>query len=491
MFSFQAGGSHQWLRSLSLAFIGGFFFVDSDRPAWGQTLANPLIPDGTTSTVLVDLGSQNWAIRAGTVAGSNLFHSFGSFNIEKGHSVTFESAPNIANIFARVTGNSTRDTDILGTLRVAGNANFFLINPRGILFGKDAVLDMRGAFTGSTAAILDFPANANFDASIPSPDIPTYNETLDIENFDIQQARVTKGLLNVTGLDVSPQGLRFSKTDSIQVKGRDGDDGLSPSGQQLVADRGIALLGGKIQVEDRTLNVRDGSIVMTALDENSSMKLSYADGRFSFDIGENSQLLDLKLNNTTFIVQGITYQNVGDKVGNIGSALQLYGYERIRSEVKKSETPLLTAQPTADPSSSTALLTISLGPTGSKAQASPRLCASRSRGPATTLSYSGRGGLAPSPSSLVQSEFLWLDGETALAAAQPQAPAAQTQAPAQTQTPITKSAPVVLSSASIALQVPVREAGAWRLNAQKAVVLVAAESVAVPPVHCASLQAGA
>ena len=50
-----------------------------------------------------------------------------------------------------------------GKLQVTGgNANLFLMNPAGIVFGKGASLDINGAFTATTAKAIDF-GNGNCD----------------------------------------------------------------------------------------------------------------------------------------------------------------------------------------------------------------------------------------------------------------------------------------------------------------------------------------
>jgi len=114
-----------------------------------------LIPDGTlgaqSSTVntsgLVD------TIYGGVRSGANLFHSFLELNVGNGRSLYF-SDPGVSNILTRVTG--TNPSKIDGRLGVSGNANLFLINPNGIIFGSGSSLDIRGSFTATTAAAIKF-----------------------------------------------------------------------------------------------------------------------------------------------------------------------------------------------------------------------------------------------------------------------------------------------------------------------------------------------
>ena len=83
-------------------------------------------------------------IEGGATRGVNFFHSFREFNVGEGRGAYFANPNGIANIFTRVTGGNP--SNILGTLGVQGNANLFLLNPKGIVFGSNARLDLRGSF---------------------------------------------------------------------------------------------------------------------------------------------------------------------------------------------------------------------------------------------------------------------------------------------------------------------------------------------------------
>lgn len=87
----------------------------------------------------------------GTVRGANLFHSFSQFNVRAGESATFTGTASITNVLSRVTGGSASTID--GLLRVTGmpKANFFLINPAGVVFMPGAQLDVPAAFVVTTA----------------------------------------------------------------------------------------------------------------------------------------------------------------------------------------------------------------------------------------------------------------------------------------------------------------------------------------------------
>ncbi len=134
----------------------------------GDIAQAQIIPDetlGTESSVVAPLNGQADRIDGGAARGSNLFHSFREFNINEGRGAYFANPAVIENIFSRVTGsNSSR---LLGTLGVLGDANLFFLNPNGIIFGKNASLDIRGSLVTSTANSLLFPDGDRFSATNP------------------------------------------------------------------------------------------------------------------------------------------------------------------------------------------------------------------------------------------------------------------------------------------------------------------------------------
>ncbi|MEG4631225.1 filamentous hemagglutinin N-terminal domain-containing protein [Microcoleus sp. AR_TQ3_B6] len=104
-------------------------------------------------------------ISGGAARGSTLFHSWREFNIGEGRGAYFDNPRGITNIFTRVTGGN--QSNILGTLGVLGNANLFLINPKGIVFGPNARLDVRGSFLAATADSILFDNGVEFSSTNP------------------------------------------------------------------------------------------------------------------------------------------------------------------------------------------------------------------------------------------------------------------------------------------------------------------------------------
>ena len=88
----------------------------------------------------------------GERSGNNLYHRFSQFDLAAGESATFiEDAPGsgITRVFAHVSGAASY---LDGTLRsTIPGASLYFFNPRGVVYGPNAQLDVLGAFYSSTA----------------------------------------------------------------------------------------------------------------------------------------------------------------------------------------------------------------------------------------------------------------------------------------------------------------------------------------------------
>lgn len=123
---------------------------------------------GTTVTSAGPL----YLIDGGQVAGTNLFHSFANFDLAQGDTAawTFSSgdAASITNVINRVTGGSP--SQLFGMLDSTAlpNADFYFINPAGIVFGQGAQVNVPAAAYFSTASELRFGSDPALQIATPS-----------------------------------------------------------------------------------------------------------------------------------------------------------------------------------------------------------------------------------------------------------------------------------------------------------------------------------
>jgi filamentous hemagglutinin family protein len=125
-----------------------------------------VITDGTAGPAQILSGSRiQIPSELGSRAGANLFHSFASFNVSAGQFVAFTGSADIDNVIARVTGAEVSVID--GRLAVLiPRANFWLLNPSGVIFGENARLDIPGQLAVSTGSELHFADGSNFSARL-------------------------------------------------------------------------------------------------------------------------------------------------------------------------------------------------------------------------------------------------------------------------------------------------------------------------------------
>lgn len=167
------------------------------------------------------------AAASGKQVGGNLFHSFSRFDIAKGESATFSGPASVANVIGRVTGGSASTIDGAVRSTIAG-ANLYLINPKGIVFGANASLDVDGSFHASTADYLKFGDGARFSASEPA------------------QSTLTSAAPAAFGfLAAHPAGIRVEGAGLAGASGR----GLSlTAGAVDIVEASIAAPGGRLAV---------------------------------------------------------------------------------------------------------------------------------------------------------------------------------------------------------------------------------------------------
>lgn len=186
----------RWLVG-GLGWIAGGWSLLAIAPSPGFSQIRPDSTLGGESSVVTpgvaaSMGTID-QISGGAIRSNNLFHSFSEFGVYEGQRVYFANPTAIDNIISRVTGGTL--SNINGTLGVLGNANLFLINPTGIIFGPNAVVDVRGSLTASTANQVVFDNGYAFSATSPgAPPLLTVTAPLGISGW-----LPTSGTLSTAG----------------------------------------------------------------------------------------------------------------------------------------------------------------------------------------------------------------------------------------------------------------------------------------------------
>ncbi len=148
--------------------------------------AEPITPSGLNTQInlspIPPAGQTQYDITGGTRpggdSGTNLFHSFGDFGVPPNNIANFLNGVSFdlngnplaaglttSNILARVTGNI--QSDIFGTIQTTGfgNANLFLMNPNGFLFGPNAAVNVGGMATFTSAEYMRLADVGRFNAN--------------------------------------------------------------------------------------------------------------------------------------------------------------------------------------------------------------------------------------------------------------------------------------------------------------------------------------
>ncbi|MFB8790891.1 MAG: filamentous hemagglutinin N-terminal domain-containing protein [Potamolinea sp.] len=148
-------------------------------------LAIPITPaDDGTNTRITPNGNR-LDINGGKLSGdgANLFHSFQQFGVDSTQIANFISNPSIKNILGRVTGGNA--SLINGLIQVSGgNSNLYLMNPAGIIFGKEATLNVPASFSATTATGINFDGGLfkafgtnNYRSLVGVPNAYLFNDT--------------------------------------------------------------------------------------------------------------------------------------------------------------------------------------------------------------------------------------------------------------------------------------------------------------------------
>ncbi|MEM8613077.1 MAG: filamentous hemagglutinin N-terminal domain-containing protein [Cyanobacteria bacterium P01_H01_bin.105] len=224
-------------------------------PAYSKTttgadlvLAQAVIPDAQT---IVEENNNQITISGGEQAGSNLFYGFEQFDVPEDAIANFLANPDTQRVIGHITGDTSSTIDGLLTI-TGGNADLFIINPAGILFGPNAQLNLPATFTATTAQGMRFGEHW-FSAT---------------------------GENTMQALTGAPSGFAFSETAGAIVNLAD-----------LATEQGLTLAAGSI-IDLGSLHSKNGPVQILSQTEGT---VAIQNGLLRLDLAADAGPIDLSI----------------------------------------------------------------------------------------------------------------------------------------------------------------------------------------------------
>ena len=232
-------GKSSWPLYLAIQILSFLLLWLPCLSSSSQAQTPPITPSGLHTKVDLSTtppaGKVQYDITGGTRpgGGANLFHSFGELGVPANNIANFLNGVSFdlngnplaaglqtSNILGRVTGGNI--SNIFGTIQTTGfgNANLFLMNPAGFLFGPNATVNVGGMVAFTSADYLRLGELGSSDAGI--------------FRADPAQASI------LTNAPVAAFGFLGSNPGAITIQG-----------SQFFA-KSISLVGGNISIESGT-----------------------------------------------------------------------------------------------------------------------------------------------------------------------------------------------------------------------------------------------
>jgi filamentous hemagglutinin family protein len=204
----------------------------------------------------------------GAASGPNLFHSFEDFQLRRLDTARFTSTHSYDHVISRVTGGTTShiNGNLESTIRNASGsgADFFFLNPSGVVFGPDAAINVPASFHVSTGTILV----ENSQLRLPEP-----GRVLELVGRDGPEGAAGVTLRGASL--VAPGGrVRMVSTGSAErvaiAQGIETTGGEQPTGTlgTLVVEADSQVEAGKIDAAARWMRIDDSELLAEGMEGN-------------------------------------------------------------------------------------------------------------------------------------------------------------------------------------------------------------------------------
>lgn len=233
------------LKAFSIFSIVNSIFIA--LPSQAQITSDGTLPTNS----LINTQGTNTLIEGGTIRARNLFHSFLQFSVQKGGNAYFNNAQTIQNIISRITGNNISRID--GLIRANGQANLFIINPKGVIFGPNTRLDLGGSFFTSTATSVIFSDGLEFGTNVQKTQA----------NLSIREPVGLRFIGQSGTINVFGDGYSLSRRDPLISPFLGA--GQNTTGLKVSPGKTLAIIGNEINLNGGVLEALFGNIVIGSI----------------------------------------------------------------------------------------------------------------------------------------------------------------------------------------------------------------------------------
>ncbi|MCT7992531.1 filamentous hemagglutinin N-terminal domain-containing protein [Laspinema olomoucense] len=279
------------------------------------------VPDNSLNTITTTQENLT-TITGGTTAGTNLFHSFEQFSVPTGTEAVFDNAPEIENIFSRITGSDISFID--GIISTNISANLWMLNPNGIIFGPNAQLNIGGTFYGTTGARIHFTDGTSFTTNTSEVPLLTITAPIGLSGATqpIQFVGPGHGIVitNPVFQPVQPQVDRTGVRINLIAPHFFFDGGLLSAGDlNLIANTKYSI-DSSAESSQTTI----GSILL----ENQSLIMSNGELRIEGNVSAASASLILGVDASVLVNGNVTMAGIRE---DLGTRIAINAYSRENS----------------------------------------------------------------------------------------------------------------------------------------------------------------